>query len=259
MLVDSHCHLTGSYLGEDQLEAVLARAKAAGVDGLVAVGCNLDDSRLVLAIARRTPAVRASLGVHPHDARTWDSGTGEALEALLRDPAVRFVGETGLDWHYDLSPREEQEAVFRAQIRLALKVGKPLMIHTREAPEATLRILQEEGADRAGGIIHCFSEDKPFAAGALDLGFHLSFSGIVTFKNAAAIREVAGWAPADRILVETDAPYLAPVPFRGKANEPAYVTYVAAQVAALRGLAPGALAELTTRNLEALCGWSPSS
>jgi TatD DNase family protein len=259
MLVDSHCHLTGSYLGEDQLEAVLARAKAAGVDGLVAVGCNLDDSRLVLAIAHRSPAVRASLGVHPHDARTWDPGTGETLEALLRDPAVRFVGETGLDWHYDLSPREEQEAVFRAQIRLALKVGKPLMIHTREAPEATLRILREEGAERAGGIIHCFSEDKPFAAGALDLGFHLSFSGIVTFKNAAAIREVAGWAPADRILVETDAPYLAPVPFRGKANEPAYVTYVASQVAALRGMTPEALAERTTRNLEALCGWSPSS
>ena len=257
MLVDSHCHLTGSYLGEDQLEAVLDRARAAGVDGLVAVGCNLDDSRLVLALARRHPNLRASLGVHPHDARTWDAGTGEALEALLADPAARFVGETGLDWHYDLSPRDTQETVFRAQIRLALRLAKPLMIHTRQAPDATLAILREEGA--RSGIIHCFSEDKAFAQQALDLGFHLSFSGIVTFKNAQAIREVAAWAPLDRILVETDAPYLAPVPFRGKTNEPAYVTHVAAQVAALRGLSTERLAELTTRNLEALCGWSPSS
>jgi len=257
MLVDSHCHLTGSYLEEAQLEAVLDRARRAGVDGMVAVGCNLDDDRLVLGITRRHPSLRASLGVHPHDARTWDALTGEALEDLLADPAVRFVGETGLDWHYDLSPRETQETVFRAQIRLARKVGKPLMIHTREAPEATLRILQEEGATR--GIIHCFSEDMAFARRALDLGFHLSFSGIVTFKNAQAIREVAAWAPLERILVETDAPYLAPVPFRGKANEPAYVTHVAAQVAALRGMSPDKLAESTTGNLEALCGWSPSS
>ncbi len=257
MLVDSHCHLTGSYLGEDQLEAVLDRARGAGVSGLVAVGCNLDDSRLVLALARRAPQVRASLGVHPHDAITWDARSGEALEALLAAPEVLFVGETGLDWHYDLSPRDTQEAVFRAQIRLAAKVGKPLMIHTREAPAATLAILREEGATR--GIIHCFSEDLAFARDALDLGFHLSFSGIVTFRNAQAIREVAGWAPLDRILVETDAPYLAPVPHRGKPNEPAHVTFVAAQVAALRGLTPERLAEITTGNLEALCGWSPSS
>ena len=256
MLVDSHCHLTGGYLGEDQLDAVLERARAAGVDGLVAVGCNVDDDRLALALARRHPHIQASLGVHPHDARTWDALTGDALEVLLRDPATVFVGETGLDWHYDLSPRDTQEVVFRAQIRLAKKVGKPLMIHTREAPEATLAILREEGASR--GVIHCFSEDKAFAQGALDLGFHLSFSGIVTFKNAQAIREVAAWAPPERILVETDAPYLAPVPFRGKANEPAFVTYVAAQVAGLRGLTPDRLGEITTQNLEALCGWSPS-
>ncbi|BDU78037.1 TatD family hydrolase [Mesoterricola sediminis] len=256
MLVDSHCHLTGSYLGEDQLQAVLDRAREAGVTGMVAVGCNLDDSRLVLALARRHPCLAASLGVHPHDARTWDPLTLDALEALLADPAAVFVGETGLDWHYDLSPREEQEQVFRAQIRLARRLGKPLMIHTREAPEATLAILREEGADR--GVIHCFSEDLAFARAALDLGFHLSFSGIVTFKNAQAIREVAAWAPLDRILVETDAPYLAPVPFRGKANEPAFVTHVAAQVAALRGLRPESLAETAAANLEALCGWAPS-
>lgn len=256
MLVDSHCHLTGSYLGEAQLEEVLARAASAGVSGMVAVGCNLDDARLALALARRRPAIAASLGVHPHDAKTWDALTPDALEALLADPKAVFVGETGLDWHYDLSPRDTQEAVFRAQIRMARRLGKPLMIHTREAPEATLAILREEGASK--GVIHCFSEDMAFARGALDLGFHLSFSGIVTFKKAEAVQAVAAWAPLDRILVETDSPYLAPVPYRGKANEPAYVVHVAAHVATLRGMAPEALAEATTANLEALCGWSPS-
>lgn len=259
MLVDAHCHLLGNYVGNQNLDMILARARAAGVSGFVAVGTDLEDSRAVLGLAQASTDIRASLGVHPHEARTWGPGTADALEALAGDPACRFVGETGLDWHYDHSPRDVQEAVFRAQIQLARRLYKPLMIHTREAPEATLRILREEGAEAVGGIIHCFSEDKPFAAGALDLGFHLSFSGIVTFKKAAAIQEVAAWAPADRILVETDAPFLAPVPHRGRPNEPAYVTFVAEQVARLRGLRPPDLADLTTRNLEALCGWAPSS
>jgi TatD DNase family protein len=259
MLVDAHCHLTGSYLAEDQVEATLTRALAQGVAGFIAVGTDLEDSRHVLALAHRLPGVRASLGVHPHEAKSWTPEVGEALAALASDPAVRFVGETGLDWHYDLSPREVQEAAFRAQIRLAKTLNKPLMIHTRSAPEATLRILEEEGADAVRGIIHCFSEDRPFAARALDLGFLLSFSGIVTFPKATAVREVAAWAPADRILVETDAPFLAPVPFRGKPNEPGFVRHTAEAVAGLRGIPPGHLADLTTRNLEALCGWAPSS
>jgi len=256
MLVDSHCHLTGGQLENDQ-DAVLERARLAGVTGFVAVGTDLADCRRVLELAGRQPQVQASLGLHPHEASAWDPAAARELEALVQDPRVRFVGETGLDWHYDLSPREVQEAVFRDHIRLARRCGKPVMVHTREAPAETLRILAEEGAGQVGGIIHCFSEDRAFAAGALDLGFHLSFSGIVTFKNAAGIREVAAWAPEDRILVETDSPYLAPVPFRGKTNEPAYVVQVAAQVAGLRHLAPERLAEITSRNLEALCGWSP--
>ena len=259
MLVDAHCHLIGSYLAEAQLEGVLDRARLAGVGGFICVGTDLANAGEVLDLARRQPRIQASLGVHPHEARTWDDGTRERLADLVRDPHVRFVGETGLDWHYDLSPRPVQEAVFRAQIQLAVEVGKPLMIHTRQAPLETLRLLRDEGAPRVGGIIHCFSEDRAFAQEALDLGFHLSFSGIVTFKNAAAIQEVAAWAPEDRILVETDSPYLAPVPFRGKVNEPAHVVHVAAKVAALRGLSPSALAAITTRNLEALCGWRPSS
>ncbi len=259
MLVDAHCHLTGSYLSPDQVEATLLRARSHGVTGFIAVGTDLEDSRVVLDLAGRIPGVQASLGVHPHEARSWSPEVAAGLARLLADPAVRFVGETGLDWHYDLSPRDLQEAAFRAQIRLAKALGKPLMIHTRSAPEATLRILEEEGADAIRGIIHCFSEDRAFALRALDLGFYLSFSGIATFKKAESVRDVAAWAPADRILVETDAPFLAPVPYRGKPNEPAYVRFTAEAVAELRGIPSLKLAELTTRNLEALCGWAPSS
>ena len=259
MLVDAHCHLTGSHLAPDQVEATLLRARAQGVTGFIAVGTDLEDSRLVLDLATRTPGLQASLGVHPHEARSWSPEVETSLGLLLQDPAVRFVGETGLDWHYDLSPRDVQEAAFRAQIRLAKALRKPLMIHTRSAPEATLRILAEEGAEAVRGIIHCFSEDRAFALRALDLGFYLSFSGITTFKKAEAVRDVAAWAPADRILVETDAPFLAPVPYRGKPNEPGFVRYTAEAVAALRGIPSMQLAELTTRNLEALCGWAPSS
>ncbi|MBI3131167.1 MAG: TatD family hydrolase [Acidobacteria bacterium] len=255
MLVDAHCHLTGSYAEGVEAEGLLARARAEGVEGFIAVGTDLDDSRAVLALTRAMPGVQASLGVHPHEARAWSSEVETELEGLVADPSVRFVGETGLDFHYDLSPRAEQEAAFRAQIRMARRAGKPLMIHTRAAPAETLRVLREEGA--SAGIIHCFSEDMDFARGALDLGFHLSFSGILTFKKAEAIREVAAWAPLDRILVETDAPFLAPVPYRGRPNEPGFVRFTAQALAELRGMDPRRLAEATTTNLEALCGWAP--
>ena len=259
MLVDAHCHLTGSLLAEDALADTLVRARAAGVSGFIAVGTDLEDSRRTLELARTTPGIQASLGLHPHEARFWNPELASGLEELLRDPNARFVGETGLDWYYDHSPRDQQELAFRGQIRLALRIRKPLMIHTRSAAEATLRILAEENAGEIGGIIHCFSEDLAFAKAALDLGFHLSFSGIVTFgKKAEAVREVARWAPADRILVETDAPFLAPVPKRGRSNEPAFVRFTADEVALLRGVTSAALAEQCTRNLEALCGWSPS-
>lgn len=258
MLVDAHCHLLGSDVENPNLDAVLERARRAGVSGFVAVGTQLGDSRAVLDLARSRADVAASLGVHPHEASAWGPDTEAGLLDLLRDPACRFVGETGLDWHYDFSPREAQERAFRAQIRLARRLGKPLMVHTREAPQATLALLREEGGGAVRGVIHCFTEDRAFAEAALDLGFYLSFSGIVTFRNAEVIRAVAAWAPGDRILVETDAPYLAPAPHRGRRNEPAFVVHVAEAVARLRGVAPQALAEQTTRNLEDLCGWSPS-
>lgn len=258
MLVDAHCHLTGSHLAQDQLKLTLDRAFAAGVAGFIAVGTDREDSRAVLALAREVPCVQASLGHHPHEAKSWNAETAAELEAMAVDPNVRFIGETGLDWHYDLSPREDQERAFRDQIQLAKRLRKPLMIHTRSAPEATLRILWEEGAEEVSGTIHCFSEDMAFAEGALDLGFYLSFSGIVTFKNAHAVRDVAAWAPEDRILVETDSPYLAPVPHRGKANEPGFVRFVADHLAQLRGTSSARIEEMTTRNLEALCGWAPT-
>lgn len=257
MLVDAHCHLTGSHLPSDQLNPTLERARAAGVMGFIAVGTDFEDSRAVLALARETSTIQASLGVHPHEAKAWDEDAAIELEAMARDPHVRFIGETGLDWHYDLSPRDEQERAFRAQIQLAKRVHKPLMIHTRSAPEATLRTLWEEGAEEVSGIIHCFSEDMAFAEGALDLGFYLSFSGILTFKSAHAIREVAAWAPEDRILVETDSPYLAPVPHRGKPNEPAFARFTADYLAHLRGINSDRIEAVTTHNLEVLCGWAP--
>ncbi|WP_211237967.1 TatD family hydrolase [Holophaga foetida] len=256
MLVDAHCHLRG---GEEEIEATLARARKAGVGGFVAVAAELADAEPVLTVARRHADVVASLGVHPHEASTWNLEGEARLEGLLMAPEVRFVGETGLDWHYDLSPRDVQERVFRAQIGLARRLGKPLMIHTRAAGLETLRILREEGTPVVPGVIHCFSEDRTFAQAALDMGFYLSFSGIITFKKAADIAEIAAWAPLDRILVETDSPYLAPVPHRGRTNEPAYVVHVARHLASLRGLSFESLVEQTTQNLEALCGWAPSS
>ena len=257
MLVDAHCHLTGNHLPQEQLQATLDRALALGVAGFIAVGTDRADNHAVLALARGLPSVQASLGVHPHEAKSWNPETAVELEELVLDPNVRFIGETGLDWHYDLSPREDQERAFRAQIQLAKRVKKPLMIHTRSAPEATLRILWEEGAEEVSGTIHCFSEDRAFAEGALDLGFYLSFSGIVTFKNAHSVRDVAAWAPEDRVLVETDSPYLAPTPHRGKPNEPGFVRFVADHLAQLRGTSSARIEEMTTRNLEALCGWAP--
>jgi len=259
MLLDAHCHLTGSYQKDIDISGVLNRAQLAGVHGLIAVGTDLEDSRKILKLAETHDNIRVSLGIHPHDAKTWDSNTEQSLCDLFQRPYALFVGETGLDWHYDLSPRDQQEMVFRAHIRLAKKLNKPLMIHTRSAPDATLRILQEEGASQVGGIIHCFTEDLTFAKRAVELGFYISFSGILTFpKKNEVIKAVAIWVPEDRILVETDAPFLAPIPYRGKHNEPAFVTHTAKCLAELRGCDVKHIHAVTTNNLETLCGWRPS-
>jgi TatD DNase family protein len=195
-----------------------------------------------------TSNVAAAVGVHPHDATTLDDAAYEEVALLAARPAVVAVGEIGLDYHYDHSPRDVQRAAFARLVGLARAVKKPIVVHTRSAPADTIEILAAEGARDVGGVIHCFSEDRAFAEKALDLGFDVSFSGIVTFKSSAAIQEVARWAPLDRFHVETDSPYLAPVPLRGKPCEPAYVVHTARRVAELRGIAFEELAEHASAN-----------
>jgi TatD DNase family protein len=194
--------------------------------------------------------VAACVGLHPHDARHWTDTLHDELRSLARAPEVAALGEIGLDYHYEHSSRERQREVFALLVGLARELGKPIVVHTRSAPEDTLAILEREQARDVGGIIHCFSEDRAFAQRALDLGFDLSLSGIVTFKNAQSVQDVAAWAPLDRILVETDSPYLAPVPFRGRKCEPAHVLHTARHVAGLRGIAVEELAGATLENTE---------
>src|SRR5271166_4781843 len=254
-LADAHCHLDPHHFAEGP-DAVIARGRAAGVVGFVVVGLArvdreaagdpIEPARFAVDLARRLPGqVAACVGLHPHDAADHDPSLHARLAELAREPEVAAVGEIGLDYHYDHSPRDRQREVFAALIALAREVKKPIVVHTRSAPDDTLDILERESAREVGGVIHCFSEDRKFAERALDLGFDLSFSGIVTFKNAQAVRDVAAWAPLERILVETDSPYLAPVPFRGKKCEPALVAHTARCVAELRGMRPEDLAAAT--------------
>lgn len=250
MLFDTHCHLDDPRLFEE-LDAVLDRAQEAGVRRITTIGCASDVASVTKAIeiAQGHPGrISATVGVHPHDAKHLDDELFDAIRDAGTDASVVAIGETGLDFHYDHSPHDVQEEAFRKQIAIAKELRKPLVIHTRSAPKQTLQILREEQAKDVGGIIHCFSEDAPFAAAALDLGFVSSFSGIVTFNKAIAVQEAALKQPADAILVETDAPYLAPIPRRGKRNEPAYVAYTAARIAELRGVDAEALAQTTYEN-----------
>lgn len=249
MLVDSHCHLDVHHFPEGP-DAVLERARSAGVGRFVVIGVDERGAaaRAAVALSERRSDVWATVGQHPHDAVALDDALQTELQALAARPRVVAVGEVGLDYHYDHSPRELQATVFRQMIDLAKRLGKPLVIHTRSAPLETLLILEEEGARDVGGIIHCFSEDRAFAQRALELDFDLSFSGIVTFRTAKAIQDVATWAPEGRILVETDSPYLAPMPLRGKKNEPSNIVHTARFIAGLRGIAPEQLSETTSDN-----------
>lgn len=256
MLIDTHCHLDAEYFPEGP-EETLARARSAGVTGFVCVGVgSLEQARSAVSIATQRADVWATVGVHPHDAKACDAELEAALLREAESPRVVAVGEIGLDYHYDHSPRELQSEIFRRFIRAAHALKKPIVVHTRSAPAETLAILEEENARDVGGLIHCFSEDKAFAERALALGFYLSFSGIVTFKKSLAIQEVAAWAPPDRILVETDSPYLAPVPLRGKRCEPAHVLHTARFVAGLRGVSLEDLAQQTSENAQRLLGVS---
>jgi len=246
MLVDSHCHLDFPDLVQ-RLPDILERMRHNDVGCAVCIGVNLEDFPNVLALAEAHPQLYATVGVHPEYSDAEEPGE-DRLVALASHPRVVAVGETGLDYYWQKDRPAWQRARFRTHIRAAKAVDKPLVVHMRDAADDTIRLLAEEGAETAGGVMHCFTETWEVARQALDLGFYISFSGIVTFKNALAIKEVAQKAPLDRILVETDSPYLTPAPFRGKPNEPAYVKYVAEEIGRLRGIPPSAVAEATTDN-----------
>ena len=255
-LVDSHCHLDFDDF-RDRIPAVLASMAGAGVSHALCISVTLTDFPRVLALAERHANLYATVGVHP-DYPDEGEIRVEDLVRLADHPKIVAIGETGLDYYRLTGALEWQRQRFRAHIRAARATGKPLVIHTRAAAEDTLRIMREEGAREAGGVMHCFTETLEVARAAVELGFFVSFSGIVTFRNAAALREVAKALPLDRILVETDSPYLAPVPHRGKVNEPAFVRHVAEAVAELRGLSLDAFAEATTANFFRLFKLSPS-
>ncbi len=247
-LVDSHTHIDTPVFDEDR-EAVMARAREAGVETMLLVGCVDEEAghRRTLRVAGEL-ALPASAGVHPHDAKHLTDATLDELGGLGREGRIVAIGEIGLDFHYDHSPRDVQREVFRLQVRLARDLGLPIIIHTREADLETAILLEEEGAAEVGGVIHCFTGGHELADRALALGFYISFSGILAFPRAQVIQEVAARVPADRLLVETDAPYLAPPPHRGKRNEPAFVVEVVRKLASLRGTGQEAIGEATKVN-----------
>ena len=254
MFVDSHCHLSFPELAEN-LGAIREAMSAAQVDRALCICTTLEEFAQVHALAVRYPNFWASAGVHPDNEGVQEPSVEQLVELAQRDKVVA-IGETGLDY-YRLNGRsvtdmEWQRERFRHHIRAARQVSKPLIIHTRSASEDTIAILKEEGGEAAGGVFHCFTETQAVADAALDLGFYISFSGILTFRNAQELRDVARRVPLDRCLIETDSPYLAPVPYRGKTNNPSYVPFVAKQIAELKGLPVEAVGEATSRNFEHL-------
>jgi TatD DNase family protein len=251
MLIDSHCHL--DYFQGDDLAAVLARAAAAGVGEMVTIGTRLSRSDEMRALADAHPGVWCTVGVHPHNAGEGEVPTPEAIVAETRHPKVIGIGESGLDYFYDKAPRDRQQAGFRAHIRAARLAGLPLCIHARDADDDIARILREEAAEgKFDFLLHCFSSGRGLAEAALAMGGYVSFSGILTFPKSQEIRDIARDVPKERLLVETDAPYLAPVPFRGKRNEPGYVAHTARVLAEVHGMGAEAMAELTTANFRRL-------
>ncbi len=252
MFTDSHCHLDDQKFDADR-DAAIARALAAGVDRMMAIGTGdgPPDLEAAIRLADAHPAIYATIGVHPHDAAKATDETFARLSELTRHPKVLAMGEMGLDYHYDFSPRDVQRHVFERQLALAREARKPIVIHTREAWDDTLAILRANWTGE--GIMHCFTGDERQAREALDLGFYLSFGGVLTFPKAEEVRQAVRIAPEDRILIETDSPYLAPVPHRGKRNEPAFVVETARRLAETRGVPLETIARATSANFERLC------
>lgn len=249
MLVDSHCHLDRVALEryDGRFDLFVETTLQSGVDRMLCVSIDLESWPAMVDLVEPYPQISISVGVHPNDKERREPGV-EELVRLSNHPKVVAIGETGLDYYHGEGDLEWQRERFRRHIQAAVAAGKPLIIHTRNAKSDTLRIMREEGAEAAGGVMHCFTEDWPMAEQALEMGFYISFSGIITFKNAADLREVVKRVPMTKMLVETDSPYLAPVPFRGKPNQPIYVERVAQCVAELKGLETAAVAEQTSKN-----------
>lgn len=256
-MIDSHCHIAGEEFAGD-LDAVVERARAAGVSRALVILAAEDDAEIARAqaVLAAWPECRFAVGVHPHHAKVFAPNPQSAADTVAARldalPDARAIGEIGLDYHYDFSPRDVQHEVFRVQIRLALERNLPIVIHTREAEADTLRILSEEGQGRLRGVFHCFTGDQAAADRALATGFFLSVPGVATFPKAETLRQAVALTPADRLLVETDSPYLAPIPYRGKRNEPSYVARVVDALAAVRGTTAAAFSEQTDRNFERL-------
>ncbi|MEK6287314.1 MAG: TatD family hydrolase [Acidobacteriota bacterium] len=255
MYIDSHTHIEGSEFDADR-EAVIQRAIDAGVEIIVCVGDGevaADSHAAAFRIAEEYPFIYTTVGVHPHEARLLDDNLYSKLMDLSQHPKVIAWGEIGLDYHYDNSPREVQREAFRRQLRMARERHLPISIHTREAEADTLAIFDEEWKDSGlGGVIHCFTGTRAFAEAAVELGFSISFSGVITFKKAEDLRDTARSLPMDKMLIETDAPFLAPVPYRGRRNEPAYVVETARAIAELRGAEPEEIGRATTENFKRL-------
>lgn len=249
MLIDTHAHLQDKSLKPD-LEGVLKRAHEAGVRKIICIGYDYTTSVEAVELARRYEGVYAVVGIHPHDAKTLDEKVLQNLYKLAKEPEVVAVGEIGLDYYRNLSPKEKQKEAFIAQIKLAEEIGKPVVIHDRDAHQDIMDIIKQEKAGKYGGVMHCYSGHLPMAIELMKAGFYISFAGPVTFNNARKTQEVAANIPLDRILIETDCPYLAPEPMRGKQNEPAYVSYIARKIAEIRRKEMDEIAYITSRNAE---------
>lgn len=250
-VIDSHAHLNFDDIATD-IDGVLARAKAVGVEHIVTIGTTFAESEAALETAKKYPNVSATVGVHPHDVVEHSESHLTEMRDMCADPSCVAVGEIGLDYHYDHSPRDVQRYWFERQMELAREFGLPVVIHTREAEEDTEAILKK--FPDVTGVMHCYSSGPGLAQKALDMGYMLSFSGIITFNKAEEVRQIAADAPMDRLMVETDCPYLAPAPFRGKTNEPAYVTLVAQKLAEIKGVTAEEMAATTTANTKKLFG-----
>jgi TatD DNase family protein len=247
MIIDTHCHLNHEQFTTD-VPHTIERARQAGVEKMIVVGYDLPSSEAAVLLAERYQGVYAAVAIHPHDAKHYDDSAENRLLELAASKKVAAIGEIGLDYHYDFSPVEAQKAAFRAQIALAHKTALPVIIHCREAYGDVLDMLETEGIEEIGGVMHCWAGDAEQAERTLKLGMYLGIGGVVTFKNAALLREITAATPLDRILLETDAPYLAPMPYRGKRNEPAYTSIIAEKVAKLRGMPREEIEAATTAN-----------